>query len=177
MQEKAQDLKQELCNALLSTLNEIRQAHLRIDSGPDIERARGIIHFSDACDKRHVDASRLQVELKEGNTDKQIEIRKLFVQLKQAYDARQRLWDSFEARINEFRKHCSQPILLTCLSLAFCLSHYFELPVSHQQDVLGQLDDNMAYTISEQEKKLRAVLKENSNKDREKLLRGVLGRL
>ena len=39
MQEKSQELKRDLRNALLSTLTEIRQAHLQIDAGPDVERA------------------------------------------------------------------------------------------------------------------------------------------
>lgn len=38
-QEKGQELKRDLCNSLMTTLNEIRLAHLKLDQGPDVDRA------------------------------------------------------------------------------------------------------------------------------------------
>lgn len=37
-QENTTQLKQSLCNSLLRALNDIRQTHVSIDHGPDVER-------------------------------------------------------------------------------------------------------------------------------------------
>jgi hypothetical protein len=43
--------------------------------------------------------------------------------------------------------------------------------------VLDQLDDNMDRTLATLEKKGKATLKDDTSKNKEKLLRGVLGKL
>jgi len=93
----------------------------------------------------------LQAELRDDLACGQAEIRELLVQLKQAYDARAQLWVNLDAKIKG----------LTDL----------------QAGVLDQLDDNMARTVASLDMKYKALMKEDSAKEKEKLLRGVLGRL
>ena len=33
---------------------------------------KGIVHFNDACDKRHLDASHIQAQVKDGMADNQV---------------------------------------------------------------------------------------------------------
>ncbi|KAF8507906.1 hypothetical protein BU17DRAFT_100205 [Hysterangium stoloniferum] len=150
-QEKAHELQRELCNGLASAIDDIRQAHIQVDQSVDASRGKGIVYFNSACDKRHVEASHLQAELKDDLACGQAEIKKLLVQLKQAHDARAQLWVNLDAKIQE----------LTDL----------------QVGVLDQLEDNMARTVASLDKKYKAMLKEDSAKEKEKLLRGVLGKL
>lgn len=98
----------------------------------------------------------------------QLEINKLFVELKQTYDARKQLWTDFEARIQDLSMSCS---------VVHFVCHFTLLLASKQMAVLEQLDDNMAQAIERLEKKYKNVFKESAAKGKEKLIRNVLERV
>lgn len=74
---------------------------------------------------------------------------------------------------------------LELLVFAYSIVHYtpysstsnFFRAASLQTAILGQLDDNMARTVATLDKKHKAMLKDETSKGKEKLLRGVLGKL
>ncbi|GJJ12630.1 hypothetical protein Clacol_006873 [Clathrus columnatus] len=150
-QKNSLQLKQGLCDSLLKTLNDIRQTHISIDRGPDVNRGKGIVIFSSACDKRHTDAQRLQAELEDNLPEKQAEMKQIFGQIKQCYVARKQLWTDFEAKIEEIR--------------------------NKQTQILERIDRETSEVMANFDKKYAHILKGDSSKSKKKLLQEVLDKL
>ncbi|KAG6861535.1 hypothetical protein C0995_015268 [Termitomyces sp. Mi166 len=149
--ERGRELKREIAETIVPTVNRVKDLYGQIDSKVDDNFAKGIITFNKACKELEILVMRGEDEVKDALSQFKRINEELFAQLKEAYAARDRLWADFEKAINE-----TEPML----------------------EVLRDLPANVERVVGNSEKQCRALEKEDANTMSavEKKIKGLLAK-
>ncbi|KAG6868684.1 hypothetical protein C0993_011914 [Termitomyces sp. T159_Od127] len=93
------ELKREIADKLVPTVNRIKDLYRQIDSKVDDSFAKGIITFNNGCKELEILAMRDEDDIKDALTQFKVKTDELLYQLTGAYAARNKIWADFEQAI------------------------------------------------------------------------------
>ncbi|KAG6820847.1 hypothetical protein H0H93_010674 [Arthromyces matolae] len=168
--EQGRELKKEIAETLVPTVNRVKGLFGQIESKVDVSFGKGIIMFNNACKDAELLAMKDEDELKDAKAHSQRTIQGLLVQLKEAYANRSRLWTDFEKAIQETGSRFRL--------LHMRVDMIFYTQVGPTMEALRDLPGNVENVITKLEKQSRKLEKDDANATSaaEKKIKDILGK-
>ncbi|KAG6910291.1 hypothetical protein DXG01_011688 [Tephrocybe rancida] len=148
--ERGRELKREIAETLVPTVNRVKGLYERISTNVDEGFGRGIIIFNNACKELEALAMRDEDEIKDAWAQLQRSNKELFAQLKDAYTTRERLWSGFEKELKE----TVEPTLEALRAVPANV----ECIIGNLEKQARQLEKDDVGAVSAAEKKIKGLL-------------------
>ncbi|KAG5642885.1 hypothetical protein DXG03_001927 [Asterophora parasitica] len=180
---RSRELKREMAETLVPTVNRVKGLYDKIGSDVDTTFGKGILVFNQACKDMEALAIKDHDELKHAWGVAQVNIERMFLDLKDAYKMRERLWADFDKAVNAIGT-CSllhpltlpPPPSVSCQCAMECVLTLTAADPAVED--LKALPAKVERTIASLEKHAKALEKDETNavSAAEKKIKGLLGK-